>query len=255
MSGDGSRIIVGARYNDGNGSDAGHARIYTFIFTPSFSPSVSPSVSPSLSFEPSTAPSISPSLSSAPSYAPTIFCESGHYLNETDDRCKPCLQGTFSATGGRNLNCILCSKGEYQNQTGQSTCNECEKGTFQELTGEKKCKVCPKGGYCPNVTDKDGGFKQCPIGKINNVKGKHEKASCEPCPSGKYPDPLSKTCLPCPLTLGSDGTSAGCPFCAEGFYLNDTNVTSEQIKEDPAKFAEFCLPCPLHAQCDKNMTI
>jgi LPXTG-motif cell wall-anchored protein len=31
MSGDGSRIAIGAPYNDGNGSDAGHVRVYTMI--------------------------------------------------------------------------------------------------------------------------------------------------------------------------------------------------------------------------------
>ncbi len=30
LSGDGSRIIIGARNNNGNGADAGHARIYQF---------------------------------------------------------------------------------------------------------------------------------------------------------------------------------------------------------------------------------
>jgi Ricin-type beta-trefoil lectin domain. len=49
MSGDGNVVAIGAEYNDGNGTNAGHVRVYGFIDfsdVPSAPPSVMPSSQP-----------------------------------------------------------------------------------------------------------------------------------------------------------------------------------------------------------------
>ena len=46
MSADGSRIVIGARNNDGNGSNSGHVRIYRLVDAPWFLIGLEPAITP-----------------------------------------------------------------------------------------------------------------------------------------------------------------------------------------------------------------
>ena len=50
LSSDGKTVAIGARYNDGNGSDSGHVRVYELVLDCSVTPSLSLQPSASVSF-------------------------------------------------------------------------------------------------------------------------------------------------------------------------------------------------------------
>ena len=60
-------------------------------------------------------------------YAHWIPCEEGYYCK--DNVSKP------------------CDEGQYQNETGKSTCKPCPKGTFANAKGSPVCGNCPFGTY------------------------------------------------------------------------------------------------------------
>ena len=135
--------------------------------------------------------------------------------------------------------------GSVQSKTGQLTCELCSAGTYPDPS-RSYCLECPKGTY-----SNAGDIKctECNPGSAQNQTG---QSNCEICPSGRYSDQSKITCLQCPYRLGSEENSSKCPFCANDFYLKLPVIDPESLIENSA---QFCLPCPSHANCDKNTTI
>lgn len=100
----------------------------------------------------------------------SVSCSPGYYIKKDATTCNtPCLAGhyctgssyQFSPTGAdQDYGISPCSKGTYQDKTGQSSCNSCAKGTYQDTTGQTSCKNCsdlsgvsPAGGtYTTDAT-------------------------------------------------------------------------------------------------------
>lgn len=72
--------------------------------------------------------------------------------------CRTCEAGYKCPSGTENRE--PCEIGNYQNQTGQSTCKACNGANeYQNQTGQSSCKTCPSGQH-PNASH---------TGCVNNV--------------------------------------------------------------------------------------
>ncbi len=97
---------------------------------------------------------------------------------------------------------------------GQTSCSTCSEGTFQQDEGQTVCNVCRAGTYADKT-----GFQEC---------------------------------IECPYRLSSTNEGSTCDFCAEGFYLNDRIIVSDNssIFKDPST---HCLDCPPNGvSCEAN---
>jgi len=119
-----------------------------------------------------------------------------------------------------------------------------------------KCKECRAGGYCSAQKTQtcDGGFTPCPVGTFNDEMGATNATSCLSCPTGTFSDNKEGLvqCLQCPYRLSSEPNNTVCSFCDKYFYLKIATVKSTELNKKPDN---FCLPCPVNANCDRNTTI
>lgn len=127
--------------------------------------------------------------------------DSGYYCQQGCDTATPlaatctgdcvgdiCPTGFKCPTGSSDP--INCEDGEYQDQTGQSTCITCEPGFYCEIdtatqsNGSVK-KNCPTGNYCEGAT-KPWTIIKCPIGTYRDTENGQTVADCADCDAGKY---------------------------------------------------------------------
>lgn len=67
-------------------------------------------------------------------------CIRGEYFQ--DGTCIPCAKGTYSQMDGAFLqNCISCPSGYYQDQLGQTGCQQCRAGNYTASPGTPLCSV------------------------------------------------------------------------------------------------------------------
>ena len=112
-------------------------------------------------------------------------CPIGHY----------CLQGTAYPLG--------CKAGTYNNQTGQSSCQQCCTGYYCPENSTSCSNECPTGHYCPLGTKHLYEYP-CPAGTYNSFTKKMQLADCAYCDAGKY----------CPTS----GLTSSFADCAAGWY-------------------------------------
>jgi len=179
-------------------------------------------------------------------------CGPGYYGSHQN--CTKCANGTYADKADMN-SCMPCAPGTVQKYEGATDCKTCSAGTYQPLEGKTQCEECRAGGYCDSTKAGtcDGGFTPCPPGMFSNTTGEFEE-SCVPCPPGTFSNSTTgiEACFECHHLLGSEENSTKCPFCANKYYLNVPNVPYENLIENPAN---FCLPCPDNAICNRNTTI
>ncbi len=142
-------------------------------------------------------------------------CSPGTVISTNRDTgistCTKCGFGTFNT--GTDNKCHPCLSGTYQDQEGQITCKTCERGMSPELVdaglaGSIRCKPCRDGRICENGSEKD-----CPAGKY--CKG----GKVEDCPRGTYSDGGLMECTMCSMQTYNPNTGSksisDCQSCGD----------------------------------------
>ena len=90
--------------------------------------------------EPLACPTTAPySRAGAKSADECFSCEEGTYRDETVTECTTCPVGHYCKGGQKTA----CPAGQYNDQTGQSSCKKCPGGTYNDKTGQTQCTECP----------------------------------------------------------------------------------------------------------------
>ena len=162
-------------------------------------------------------------------------CTKGHYQDVTGQAsCKPCVVGRYQANPG-GLVCTECEQGQVQVSPQQDKCTECAAGSFQKAGGKGYCDEC-------NVQE------PCPVGKWRSSCEKESPGHCEACTS--CPDKQFRSgcsgqergqctaCAACPAgkhRSGCEKQSAGtCEVCAHGTFKSSASDSG----------CETCALCP-----------
>ncbi|EGB07107.1 hypothetical protein AURANDRAFT_65159 [Aureococcus anophagefferens] len=108
---------------------------------------------------------------------------------------------------------------------GVDVCVPCEAGTFA-AGGDDACAACAAGRFAAD------GF---------GASAASGATSCERCPANTFAGPGAFVCSPCLLGEGfaSDGGSANCSICLDGFYADGGS----------------CVPCLDDAACPRGTTL
>ena len=135
-------------------------------------------------------------------------CENDTFLSETDGTCVACMDGGFYKEGSTCKTCPVghmctngnktqcnASNGEYQDETGKSTCKTCAAGSYIE---NNECNLCPEGYMCTG----NGNKTQC-----NASNGEYQdetgKSTCKTCAAGNYIE--NNECKTCPVGYACTG--------------------------------------------------
>ena len=97
-----------------------------------------------------------------------IACSPGQFAlaNNIKYECGPCGVGTYS--GDASNDCTNCTVGQYNDETGQSTCTSCTDAgelKFTDQVGQASCSTCSDGLKPSSNADACMCVKPCPKGK------------------------------------------------------------------------------------------
>ena len=122
----------------------------------------------------------------------------------------------------------MCGIGEYQDQTGQSSCNKCSIGEYQDQQGQSTCSVCPADSDSMSI----GQFGcDCIAGHFSSSGYADSSESCVPCGSGEYQEHKTQTsCKSCAhgkyeVFEGQPTCSGLCPIGTTTEGTGSTNIT------------------------------
>ena len=210
-----------------------------------------------------TLPIICPKGKYMPDYngSACLNCPEGYFcpwsLNISPKQAFLCDQG--NRCPGNQSSEIQCLLGQYQNNTGQTFCNDCEPGAYGSDLGLALCYDCNQSYYCPNT-----GMTSplpCPAQYYCYLKGLNseplpinqsmpdvlpldlvvsEYMSPQPCPRGNYCPSKSGYPIMCPV--GSYQSLAGsitCSDCLNGRMCSLTGLITP-------------LSCPAGFYCINN---
>jgi hypothetical protein len=108
MSDDGDTVVIGAPDNGGNGTTAGHARVYRV---------------------------------SVP-----VACEPGFFSTTGSEPCTPAPAGSFVDTAGAT-EATLCPVGTFSAESGAVACTQAPAGSFVDTEGAIAATLCPVGTF------------------------------------------------------------------------------------------------------------
>ena len=149
-------------------------------------------------------------------------CGAGYYKDNA--RCLACPRGFYCPQLGSSPQ--QCSRGEFANETGSSSCLPCASGTFAAEQGSTRCTVCPTGffGASPGLE------------------------ACTKCPKGQYMSSYGAVeCISCGkgmVTLESGAQSVSECLCAEGFFMCNNSLLCQSCPE--GLWCEAGLDMPVH---------
>ncbi|ELP86252.1 serine-threonine protein kinase, putative [Entamoeba invadens IP1] len=180
-----------------------------------------------------------------------LYCEVGQYLDQETGTCTPCINNCATCTSAVMCNsCIESADSEnpyvmtetYQCVTRPKVdkcisysglfCTQCDIHYYLALPD---CKTC--GDNC-NYCNSQECF-QCASGYTLVKNGKacidcslpENDAECGRCPSDKYFDVKSFTCMSCKDFCSMCSTATNCLSCSTGYALKDpTNSESPCVK-------------------------
>ena len=178
---------------------------------------------------------------------PTVHadCAQGQFPDLHGLLCRACPNGWYGLDG---LECIPCESGQFQNESGQTSCHQCAAGQSAESAVSNGCTSCDSGKYQnENTSTAYNNCKDCPDGWYQGDPGKglciHCKAgqfqnqtgqtSCKDCPQGYFSSSSTKRgskwdqCLVCGVgRYQNDNVSGWCSDCTAGQFQNQTGQTS-----------------------------
>jgi hypothetical protein len=146
--------------------------------------------------------------------------------------------------------CDPCQAGEYQEESGQSSCYLCQEGTYTAVNGSDSCLSCERNTYAAGQSNT--GCTSCPAGKGTRKAGSSSPLQCL-CPAGSYAKCLSSGKWPTTLaeldTVCGDDKSFECVSCPVGINCRGYGVwIGPDMKVDST--TEFCdetvQPTPNH---------
>ena len=134
---------------------------------------------------------------------PTVAadCSSGSYGRFT---CSPATPGYY-VSGTGNTVMTPASPGNYTNSVGATSQVQCNIGEFQELSGQTSCEEARPGYYVPDMGAAAG--TPCPAGQYNDLYGMTEVTACRWADSG-HSVPV--------LTQVTSGASHSCAILDDG---------------------------------------
>ncbi|CAE1254908.1 unnamed protein product [Acanthosepion pharaonis] len=154
------------------------------------------------------------------------FCPLGQYQENTgQSSCHHCPFNTTTLYRGSadSSDCVtLCSIAHFYNLT-TARCSECPKGYYQSMPGKAYCVPCPLGTTTVNTaTISKSQCKDICKSGFEEVDGK-----CDYCPKGYYRQwNIHDVCVPCPagsttIVFGANKiTDCTIAKCKSGEYLN-----------------------------------
>ena len=200
-------------------------------------------------------------------------CPFGSGISNGNSVCVPCWKGKFSDgtlfDGGHDDfyrgYCQECPVGQYQHQTGQSSCvATCPVGfgvsdeqlLINKGIGSTSCTKCNVKYYSDEI---GGSCKNCPAGWIgyfhwqysHDVSGYVNQALCQECPVNTYHHQQYNRCTKCPkqtFTMGKTGAiaSTDCKTC----FKDPSNIVAQ-----PVLWAATCTACTgVNAYSCENVT-
>ena len=108
-------------------------------------------------------------------------CLLGTYSNAGASQCKTCILGMYIPYIGVDISdCIPCSAGTFQSQSGRTTCNNCVAGSYSD-SGSTTCTLCG------NNTFSDNSASSCTNCPLNSSSGIGSTASGCVCVTGFFP--------------------------------------------------------------------
>lgn len=130
----------------------------------------------------------------------------------------PVSNGVYQA-GVDNQTLLMCPRGSYCKDGGQSNFTLCPKGTYQPMRGKETCIRCPIGYMCP-----EEGLPMpriCPAGYVCDVEGT-ERAE-QPCPQGHF-------CL--------EGTATTATYCSPELSNDIVSIFSHTRSSSTISFQD-----------------
>ena len=182
-------------------------------------------------------------------------CKSTYWLNGVFPNriCSSCPSNASCAGGSTSFS---CEAGYYKNKNG-TECTKCSPGEYQDQTGQSSCKKCPSNATsCTNT-----GFlcKDTMYPNGNNCSPCPNHASCTggstsfSCKAGYYKN--GTECTECPKDkYQNQPGQSNCQICPAGNYLtnNDENQNSPWTLCEPCASGQYqdqpgqtqCISCP-----------
>jgi hypothetical protein len=170
---------------------------------------------------------------------PTVHadCAHGQFPDLHGLLCRACPNGWYGLDG---LECIPCESGQFQNESGQTSCHQCAAGQSAESAVSNGCTSCDSGKYQnENTSTAYNNCKDCPDGWYQGDPGKglciqcnageaapDAKTKCVECEPGRYQDESPSTnwydCDACPrgYTQPNEGGDI-CNECSKGKYQKE----------------------------------
>ncbi|ULT97657.1 hypothetical protein L3Y34_005467 [Caenorhabditis briggsae] len=193
-------------------------------------------------------------------------CGTGEVLRqEAKDRLPECMA---CPSGSVNINntCILCPRGSYQDDSGQTSCKPCPDGTYTldegsqsvasclstcgygmySTTGLIPCQLCPRHTFSGPAPV--GGFRDCeacPSGAYTAKLGASSATECRlACKTGSYSNTGLEPCSPCPINFYQ-------PALGQQSCLECSNATATQGSGESLESACFPIDCSAK-MCENN---
>ncbi len=173
-------------------------------------------------------------------------CAAGKYSESGDVQCTDCPAGKYGTGGSTAATCTgACPLGQYQDQTGQTSCKICGAGsiTGKTGTGATSCTLCTTNNTY-SATSNLATCTQCADGEYQDQTG---QISCKDCGAGSVGAGLGAGCSPCLTASGAlytdtAGTTStqGCSICDPGSLLGAQSVT---VGEATVNVGTSCTEC------------
>ena len=174
------------------------------------------------------------------------MCPAG--TEESDGKCLPCTNGSYSAAGGTckkcdpgtfssSSGCLPCLSGTVSKLSGMSACDECLPGKHE--VNRQWCSDCPAGSISSNG---DNSCSKCPMGFHAFAPG---SIKCDLCPAGTFADEGSVECAVCPSGTISAAGNGNCSQCDAGRVARNSVVCELCPGGTFAQGSQSCQVCPV----------
>ena len=196
-----------------------------------------------------------------------VLCQSGSYQSLTSQlSCIPCTAGNYCVEGSTSVTACasgtysLASAGVCSDCPSGSSCNSgvatlCSAGNYQASTKQTSCLSCTVGSYCvqgsisPTV---------CPDG-LTSLASSTSSTSCTSCPAGNFCKTGIKTACVAGTYQPSTGQSV-CLACVAGSYCllgasSPTACPDGKYSLASAQSSADCIQCPQGVSCSGGVVL